>query len=193
MTTSPDTRSMRERMLAGDLYIADDPELGEAALRAMDLTDEFNATPIRNFDERRRLLGDLLGELGEGVEIRPPLRVDYGSHLRIGARTFANFGLIALDVAPITIGADVQIGTNVQLLTPTHPIEPGPRRDKWEAAKPIVIGDNVWLGSGAIVLPGVTIGENTVVGAGSVVTRDLPANVVAVGNPARIIRTITPE
>jgi maltose O-acetyltransferase len=183
---------MRERMLAGDLYLADDPELGEAALRASDLMDEFNATPIRDFDERRRLLGELLGEVGEGVEIRPPLRVDYGSHIRIGARTFANFGLVALDVAAITIGADVQIGTNVQLLTPTHPVEPGPRRDKWEAAEPIVIGDNVWLGSGAIILPGVTIGENSVVGAGSVVTRDLPANVVAVGNPARIIRTLEP-
>lgn len=188
--TTPDTRSMRERMLAGDLYLADDPELGEAALRAFDLMDEYNATPIRNAGERRRLLTDLLGAVGEGVEIRPPLRVDYGTNLRIGARTFVNFGLVALDVAPITIGADVQIGTNVQLLTPTHPIEPGPRRDKWEAAKPIVIGDNVWLGSGAIVLPGVTIGANTVVGAGSVVTRDLPADVVAVGNPARVIRSI---
>ncbi len=188
-----DTRSMRERMLAGDLYLADDPELSDAALRAFALMDDFNATPIRDFDERRRLLTDLLGEVGVGVEIRPPLRIDYGRNIRIGARTFANFGLVALDVAPITIGADVQIGTNVQLLTPTHPIEPGPRRDKWEAAKPIVIGDNVWLGSGAIVLPGVTIGENTVVGAGSVVTRDLPANVVAAGNPARVIRAIDPS
>lgn len=190
MCTLVHMTSMRERMLAGELYLADDPELAEAALRAFELTDEFNATPIRDGDRRRQLLTELLGEVGEGVEIRPPLRVDYGRHLRIGARTFANFGLVALDVAPITIGADVQIGTNVQLLTPTHPIEPGPRRDKWEAAKPITIGDNVWLGSGAIVLPGVTIGENTVVGAGAVVTRDLPADVVAVGNPARVIRNI---
>jgi maltose O-acetyltransferase len=181
---------MRERMLAGDLYIADDPELAEQNLRAMDLMDAFNATSARDPDERRRLLTELLGEVGDGVEIRPPLRVDYGSHLRIGARTFANFGLIALDVAPITIGQDVQIGTNVQLLTPTHPIEPGPRRDKWEAAAPITIGDNVWLGSGVIVLPGVTIGQNTVVGAGSVVTRDLSADVVAVGNPAGVRRTL---
>jgi maltose O-acetyltransferase len=126
----------------------------------------------------------------EDTAIRPPLRVDYGGHIRIGARSFANFGLVALDVAAITIGDDVQIGTNVQLLTPTHPVDPEPRRAKWEAAKPITIGDNVWLGSGAIVLAGVTIGQNTVVGAGAVVTRDLPANVVAVGNPARVIRTI---
>jgi maltose O-acetyltransferase len=190
MTTDADGRSMRDRMLAGDLYLADDPELGEAMLRAMDLVDAFNATPARKPDEQRRLLTELLGAIGPDTYIRPPLRVDYGSHIRIGARTFANFGLVALDVADITIGDDVQIGTNVQLITPTHPVDPEPRRQKWEAAKPITIGDNVWLGSGAIVLPGVTIGENTVVGAGAVVTRDLPANVVAVGNPARVIRTL---
>ncbi len=184
---------MRERMLAGDPYIADDPELAERSLRAMDLMDAFNATSARNPQERRRLLTELLGAVGEGTEIRPPLRVDYGSHIRIGARSFVNFGLVALDVAAITIGDDVQIGSYVQLLTPTHPVDPEPRRAKWEAAKPIVIGDNVWLGSGAIVLAGMTIGANTVVGAGSVVTRDLPANVVAVGNPARVIRTLVDE
>ncbi len=183
---------MRERMLAGDLYIADDPELAEHLLRAMDLMDVFNATPARDPRARRRALAELLGAVGEGTAIRPPLRVDYGSNIRIGARSFANFGLVALDVAPIVIGDDVQIGTNVQLLTPTHPVDPELRRAKWEAAEPITIGDNVWLGSGAIVLAGVTIGENTVVGAGAVVTRDLPANVVAVGNPARVIRTIEP-
>ncbi|GAA5178683.1 sugar O-acetyltransferase [Rugosimonospora acidiphila] len=181
---------MRERMLAGDLYLADDPELAEHMLRAAELMEAFNAAPARDAQGRRALLTQLLGALGEGTEIRPPIRVDYGSNLRIGARSFANFGLVALDVAPITIGDDVQIGTNVQLLTPTHPVDPEPRRAKWEAAKPIVIGDNVWLGSGAIVLAGVTIGDNTVVGAGAVVTRSLPANVVAVGNPARVIRTI---
>ena len=120
----------------------------------------------------------------------PRCYVDYGTNVVIGARTFANYGLVALDVAAITIGDDVQIGPNVQLLTPTHPVEPGPRRDKWEAAKPITIGDNVWLGAGAIVLPGVTIGDDTVVGAGAVVTRDLPAGVLAVGNPAKVIGTI---
>ncbi|MEV7225682.1 sugar O-acetyltransferase [Polymorphospora sp. NPDC051019] len=188
-----DGRSMRERMLAGDLYLADDPELAELLHRAAGLMDAYNANPLPAADERRRLLTELLGEIGEGTEIRPPLRVDYGGQIRIGARCFANFGLVALDVAAITIGDDVQIGANVQLLTPTHPIEPVLRRQKWEAAKPITIGDNVWLGSGAIVLPGVTIGENTVVGAGAVVTRDLPANVVAVGNPARVVREIDPD
>ena len=180
-------------MLTGDLYIADDPELGEQSSRALDLIQVYNATSVRAVEDRRRLLRDLLGSIGEGTEIRPPLYVDYGSHIRIGARCFANFGLVALDVAPITIGDDVQIASNVQLLTPTHPVEPGPRRAKWEAAKPITIGDNVWLGGGAIVLAGVTIGENTVVGAGAVVPRDLPPNVVAVGNPARIVRQLDPD
>jgi maltose O-acetyltransferase len=192
MSDDHDGRSMRERMLAGDLYIADDPELAEHRLRAAELMEAFNAAPARDAQRRRALLTKLLGAVGEGTDIRPPLRVDYGSHIRIGARSFANFGLVALDVAPITIGDDVQIGTNVQLLTPTHPVDPRLRRDKWEAAEPITIGDNVWLGSGAIVLAGVTIGDNTVVGAGAVVTRDLPANAVAVGNPARVTRTITP-
>jgi maltose O-acetyltransferase len=177
-------------MLAGELYFADDPQLQAESRRAIRLAEQYNRTSVVDKEERRRILTELLGSIGEGVEIRPPFQLDYGSNIRIGARTFANFGLIALDVAMITIGDDVQIGPNVQLLTPTHPIEPEPRRAKWEAAKPIVICDNVWLGGGVIVCPGVTIGENTVVGAGAVVTRDLPANVVAVGNPARVIRSI---
>lgn len=190
--STEDSRTMRERMLAGDLYIADDPELGEASARALDLMDAYNATSVRQGPLRRRLLTELLGAVGEGTEIRPPFYVDYGTHISIGARCFANFGLTALDVAAITIGDDVQIGPHVQLLTPTHPVEPGPRRDKWEAAQPITIGDNVWLGGGVVVCPGVTIGENTVVGAGAVVTRDLPANVVAVGNPARVVTHLEP-
>lgn len=190
--TDDDTRSMRERMEAGDLYIADDPELAEASGRARELMLAYNATGAGvDEDERRRdLLGRLFAAVGEGTELRPPLYVDYGSRIRVGARCFANVGLVALDVAEITIGDDVQIGPNVQLLTPTHPLDPGPRRDKWEAAEPITIGHNVWLGGGAIVLPGVTIGDDTVVGAGAVVTRDLPAGVVAVGSPARVVRRL---
>lgn len=181
---------MRERMLAGDRYIADDPELAESNAAASDLMAAYNATSVRQRPLRRRLLEELLGAVGEDTEIRPPFYVDYGAHITIGARCFANVGLVALDVAAITIGDDVQIGPNVQLLTPTHPVEAEPRRQKWEAAEPVVIGDNVWIGGGAIVLPGVTIGDNTVVGAGAVVSRDLPADVVAVGNPARVVRRI---
>lgn len=188
---SDDDRSTRERMEAGEPYIADDPELGEMSSRAQDLMAAYNATSVRQRDLRRQLLTELLGSVGEGTEIRPPLYVDYGCYLSIGARSFVNYGLMALDCARITIGDDVQIGPNVQLLTPTHPVEPVARRDKWEAAEAITIGDNVWLGGGVVVCPGVTIGADTVVGAGSVVTKDLPAGVVAVGNPARVIRRVT--
>lgn len=181
---------MKDRMLAGEPYLADDPEIVADQRRAAKLSEVFNTSPADAPEARRTALAELLGELGEGVEVRPPLYVDYGYQIHIGPRTFVNFGAVMLDVARITIGADVQIGPRVQLLTPTHPVEPEPRRAKWEAAQPITIGDNVWLGGGAIVCPGVTIGENTVVGAGAVVTRDLPANVVAVGNPARPIRDL---
>lgn len=185
-----DTRTMHERMLAGDLYIADDEQIAEQSRQALDLMDAYNATSARQGPLRRELLESLLGSIGEGTEIRPPLHVDYGSNLSIGARSFANFGLTALDVARITIGDDVQMGPHVQLLTPTHPIEPEPRRAKWEAAQPITIGDNVWLGGGAIVLAGVTIGDNSIVGAGAVVTKDVPPNVVVVGSPARIVKSL---
>ncbi|GAB3432624.1 sugar O-acetyltransferase [Actinophytocola sediminis] len=176
--------SQKERMLAGELYLADDPELIADARRAEELIDRFNATGSRE------VLAELIGELGDEVHIRRPFQVDYGYQLAIGPRTFVNWGGIFADVAKITIGADVQIGPNVQLLTPTHPLDPETRRAKWEAGEPITIGDNVWLGGGVIVCPGVTIGENTVVGAGSVVPKDLPPNVVAVGNPARIIKQL---
>ena len=186
-----DPRTNRERMLAGDLYVADDPENERLARRAFALADACYPATLAGDDEAaRQALTDLLGSLGEGAYVKPPLAVDYGENVHIGARTFVNSNLTALDVARITIGEDCQIGPNVQLLTPTHPVEPQPRRDKLEAARPIVLGDNVWLGGGVIVCPGVTIGDNTVVGAGSVVVRDLPANVVAVGNPARVVREI---
>ncbi|MFI7539726.1 sugar O-acetyltransferase [Actinoplanes sp. NPDC049599] len=184
--------TMRERMLAGELYLADDPELARDGVRAAALSHRLNTMDPTDGAARRELLTELLGGFGTGSEIRPPFHCDYGYQTTIGARTFANYGLVCLDVATVTIGDDVQIGPNVQLLTPTHPIAAGPRRDKWEAALPITIGDNVWLGGGVIVLPGVTIGDNTVVGAGAVVTRDLPPNVVAVGNPARVIRQVEP-
>jgi maltose O-acetyltransferase len=183
-----DPRTNRERMLAGDLYIADDPENARLAQRAVRLADAYHRATVADDPGARALLAELLGTLGEDACVKPPLFVDYGENIHIGPRTFINYNLTALDVATVTIGADCQIGPGVQLLTPTHPVEPEPRRDKLEAALPIVIGDNVWLGGAVVVCPGVTIGDNTVVGAGAVVTRDLPANVVAVGNPARVVR-----
>ena len=185
-----ETPSMRERMLAGQLYIADDPELAQQSARARALTHQLNMSDPTDTARHREILTELLAAFGEGSEVRPPLYCDYGYQTSIGARCFANWGLVSLDVATVTIGDDVQIGPNVQLLTATHPINPGLRLDKWEAAEPIVIMDNVWLGGGVIVGPGVTIGTNTVVGAGAVVVSDLPANVVAVGNPAEVIRTL---
>ncbi len=184
-----DPRTNRERMLAGDLYIADDPENVRRARRAVRLADAFYRATVDGGDARS-ILAELIGHLGEDAFIKPPLYVDYGENITVGDRSFINVNLTALDVAPITIGADCQIGPNVQLLTPTHPVEPQPRKDKLEAAKPITIGDNVWLGGGVIVCPDVTIGDNSVIGAGAVVTRHVPANVVAVGNPARVIREI---
>lgn len=181
---------MKDRMLRGELYRAEDPDLAADLHRAQELLDRLNATPLSDEAGHRALLQELLGAVGEGVVIRPPFRCEYGTPVSIGTATFLNFDCLMLDVAPITIGAHCQIATRVQLLTATHPIDPEPRRLGWESGAPIVIGDNVWLGAGVIVCPGVTIGDDTVVGAGSVVTRDLPAGVVAVGSPARPVREI---
>jgi maltose O-acetyltransferase len=188
--TPHDERTQRERMLAGDAYLADDPELRRESERAQALTRAFNDSAPTDPAQRRRILEELLGSLGEDTEVRPPFFCDYGYQIHVGARTFVNVGLVALDVASIHIGDDVQIGPGVQLLTPTHPLEPELRRAKWESAEPITIGDNVWLGGGVLVCPGVTIGDDTVVGAGSVVLHDLPAGVLAVGSPARIVRSL---
>lgn len=188
-----DPRTNRERMLAGDLYIADDPESGRIAQRAVALADSYHRAEVAADADARDLLAQLVGHLGEEAYVKPPLFVDYGENISIGDRVFVNYNLTALDVAPIVIGDDCLIGPNVQLLTPTHPIDPEPRRDKLEAAQPITLGRNVWLGGGVIVCPGVTIGDNSVIGAGSVVTRDIPANVIAVGNPARVLREIGPH
>ncbi|MBL0887162.1 sugar O-acetyltransferase [Myceligenerans indicum] len=185
-----DPRSNHERMLAGDLYIADDPAIAEDQRQAVRRAAAFRSAYDQDPVAAQSRLAELFGAIGQDAFVRAPVHVDYGSRITIGPRTFINMGLTALDVAPITIGADCQIGPHVQLLTPTHPIDPQPRRDKLEAARPITIGDNVWLGGGVIVCPGVTIGDNSVIGAGAVVTRDIPAGVVAVGNPARTVREI---
>ena len=178
-------------MLGGELYLAADPELAADSARAQELLERYNATTHAEQGERDRLLRELLGEVGEGVVVKPPFRCDYGTPISIDDRTFVNYGCVMLDVVPIRIGAECQIATNVQLLAATHPLDPAPRADGWESGEPITLGDNVWLGGGAIVCPGVSIGDDTVVGAGAVVTRDLPAGVVAVGNPARVLRRLS--
>ena len=177
-------------MLAGELYRSDDPELVEAHRRAVELVGRYNRTTADEPETRRGILTELLGALGPGSELRPPSPVITAPTSPSGPAPSSTSGWWRLDAAAITIGDDVQIGPNVQLLAPTHPLDAGLRRDRWEAAGPISIGDNVWLGGGVIVLGDVTIGSDTVVGAGAVVTRDLPPGVLAVGTPARIIRRL---
>jgi maltose O-acetyltransferase len=181
---------MRERMLRGDLYLASDSELVTARRRAADLLHRLNGTSNAERTARSALLTELLGAIGQESTIVSPFFCDYGTQISIGARCFVNAGAVMLDPAAITVGDDVQIGPNVQLLTATHPIDATKRTSGWELARPISIGSGTWLGGGAIIGPGVSVGERTVVGAGSVVVRDLPADVVAVGNPARVIRSL---
>lgn len=181
--------NMRDRMLRGELYIADDPENAAEFARVQEILAGFNSSAPGAWMERDALLRRMLVRVGEAVEVRPPFYCEYGA-ISIGDRTFINVDALMIDVVPIAIGADCQIGPRVQLLTAAHPIDPDARRNRWEYGKPITIADNVWLGGGAIVCPGVRIGEDTVVGAGSVVTRTLPAGVVAAGVPARVLRAI---
>lgn len=183
--------SQRERMLSGAPYRPEDPELVADRLACRRVVDAFNATGADEADRRRELLVTLLGSFGENSVIEPRFCCDYGIYTNIGARCFINYDAVLLDCAPITIGDHVFIGPRCQLLTALHPVDDvEARRAGWESAAPISIGDNVWLGGGVIVCPGVTIGADTVVGAGAVVTRDIPAGVLAAGNPCRVIRPL---
>lgn len=178
------------RMIAGELYAPSDPELGEARAWARDLEFRFNHTPPTQPDARDALIRDLFGSIGEQFEIEPPLHVDYGINIHIGDGFYANANCVLLDVAPIHIGSQAMLAPAVQLLTATHPVDAAERVSGRELGHSIRIGDRVWLGGGVIVRPGVTIGNDVVVGAGAVVIRDLPEGVVAVGNPARVVRTL---
>jgi len=179
-------RSEREKMLAGELYDASDQQLAAARLRARQLTRRYNQSREDEGDLRESLLRELLGAMGDHVSIEPPFYCDYGEHIFIGENFFMNFGGIILDCNIIRIGANVQCGPSVQLLAATHPLAAAERIIGPELSAPITIGDNVWLGGGVIVCPGVTIGVNTVVGAGAVVTRDLPAGVLALAGDSRV-------
>ena len=182
--------TQKERMLAGELYLAHDPELRAAYVRAQTVLAAFNATRGDDRDALTRHLRNLLGHLGPDAIVKPSLKCDYGTNISIGARTFVNYDCVLLDCNTIAIGEEVQIGPGVHIYTATHPLDAKTRRSGWESADPVRIGNGVWLGGGAIVCPGVAIGDNTVVGAGSVVTKDLPANVLAVGNPCRVVRAL---
>ena len=172
-------------MISGAPYRASDPELVEGRLRAQELLALYNTTAPRATGERTAILHELFGALGDGATVMPRFSCDYGFNIRAGRNLFVNYDCVFLDCAPIDIGDDVQIAPAVQLYTATHPLDATERRSGLEGAKPIRMGNNVWLGGGAIVLAGVTIGDDAVIGAGSVVTRDVPAGAVVVGNPAR--------
>jgi maltose O-acetyltransferase len=185
-------RTERDKMLAGELYDALDPDLVRNRDRARDLCQTLNATRESDQESRRQILLQLFGKGGDTVWMQPPFYCDYGSNIELGERVFFNFNCVVLDVCPIKIGDFTLFGPSVQILTPMHPLEAGLRR-KQEYGKPIEIGSDVWVGGGALILPGVRIGSKTVIGAGSVVTRDVPEGVFAAGNPCRVIREITEE
>jgi maltose O-acetyltransferase len=186
-------RTEREKMVAGELYDAQDPELVAGRARARLLLKEYNATLPDEADRRRELAGRLFGRAGPGLWVEPPFYCDYGSNIYIGDRVYFNFNCVVLDVAPVTIGDDVMFGPAVQVYTATHPLDWAERAGGLEFGRPITVGANVWVGGGAILLPGVTIGPRTVIGAGSVVTRDLPADVFAAGNPCRVVKALAPS
>ena len=179
----------RDKMLAGELYDPLAPDLIARRTRARDLCQTLNASPEGESEQRRAILRQLFGKGGDTVWMQPPFYCDYGENIHLGERVFFNFNCIVLDVCPVTIGDFTLFGPAVQIYTPLHPSTAEARRRE-EYGKPVVIGSDVWVGGGAIVLPGVSVGSGAVIGAGSVVTRDVPAGVFAAGNPCRIIREI---
>ena len=177
-------------MLAGELYRSADPELAAENQRAAHLLAQYNATSADQTDVRMALLRRLLGSVGDETVIKPIFVCDYGYNIRLGRNAFINYNCVFLDCAPIEIKDNLQMGPSVQLYTATHPLEADVRRSGLEYARPIRIGHDVWIGGGAIILPGVTIGDRSVIGAGSVVVDDVPPASIVVGNPARIVRPL---
>lgn len=180
----------KEKMLAGELYNAADPVLVQERHQARLLTQEINSLNEDAKKERKQLLRTLMPRAGKGLWIEPPFYCDYGYNIQTGKNVFFNFNCCVLDVMPVTIGSDVLFGPNVQIYTATHPMEAEARKTWLEFAKSISIGNDVWVGGGAIICPGVTIGNGVVIGAGAVVTKSVPDNVFVGGNPARIIKEI---
>ena len=185
-------KSEKEKMLAGELYDSLDSQLCRERDRCRDLCMLLNATREDQKEERQSLLAELFGKKTDAW-IQPPFFCDYGTNISMGSKVFFNFNCVVLDGAKVTIGNNVLFGPSVQIYTATHPISAAIRRKWLESAKPITIGSDVWVGGGAIICPGVTIGDRSVIGAGSVVTRDVPSDVIVVGNPARVVRMLPAE
>ncbi|MGE5546775.1 MAG: sugar O-acetyltransferase [Solirubrobacterales bacterium] len=175
-----------DKMMAGELYDAGAPDIQAALAATHQWLARYNASLGQTAEIRQRLLAERLGFVGEGAVIRPPFHCDCGFNIRLGAGAFLNFNSVILDVVEVTIDAGTQIGPAVQILAADHPRDLATRRAGLEFGRPVRIGSHVWIGGGAIILPGVTIGDDAVIGAGSVVTRDVPAGATAVGNPARV-------
>lgn len=180
-----------EKMLAGGLYDPLDAELVQARERARDLIQDLNATREGQQEERRRILQQLLGAGGDDAWIQPPFYCDYGTNIELGAKCYFNFNCVVLDVCRVTVGSRTLFGPAVQIYAATHPLDAMERREQ-EYGRPVSIGSDVWVGGGAVICPGVSIGDRTVIGAGSVVTHDIPAGVLAAGNPCRVIRKLEP-
>lgn len=183
-------KTEKQKMLAGELYLARDPELAAENRRAYQLLREYNQLSIDDGDRREQILRSLFGQVGENPSIVAPFHCDYGSNIFIGNNFYANYGCVILDCNTVHIGDDVLFAPYVQVYTAYHPTDPTVRLAGRELAAPIRIGHNVWIGGGVIICPGVTIGDNTTIGAGSVVTKDIPANTIAVGNPCRVVRSV---
>ena len=182
--------SEREKMLAGEPYIAADAELAKLNLRAQTLLYAFNTSHPEASEQRRESIRSLFGAVGSNCEVKQPFFCDYGSNIYVGDNLFINYDCVILDCNVVRIGDNVLLGPKVQIYTAYHPLEPEVRRTLVEMAASVTIGDDVWVGGGAIICPGVTVGEGTTVGAGSVVTRDVPRRVFAAGNPCRVIREL---
>ena len=179
-----------KNMLRGDLYKAQGDTIETMRKDLLDKLHSYNHLPYNDFESRDKLILDILGKRGKNIQVTPPVYFDYGKHTFIGDNFYANFDCIFLDVNHITIGNNVMLGPRVGLYTASHPIDKDVRNTGLEYGKPIKIGHNVWIGGNAVVMPGVTIGDNTVIGAGSVVTKDIPSDVIAAGNPCKVIRKI---
>jgi maltose O-acetyltransferase len=177
----------KQKMLAGEAYRPGDPEIQADQAAAKAWMVRYNAALGESASARRVLLAGQFGAVGEGAVVRPPFHCDYGYNIHLGKDVFLNFNCVILDVVSVTVGEGTQIGPAVQIYTADHPRDPAQRKAGLEFGRPITIGRNVWIGGGAIILPGVTIGDDAVIGAGSVVTRDVPAGATAVGNPARVL------
>ncbi len=182
---------MKDKLHTGEVYFPGDKEIMDRQLKCLDKLYDFNATRPTEQEKRQRLMKEMFAEIGEGCYIEPPFHSNFGgAHCHFGNYVYANFNLTCVDDTHIYVGDNTMIGPNVTLATAGHPVLPELRKKGYQYNMPIRIGKNCWLGAGVIVLPGVTIGDNSVIGAGSVVTKDIPANVVAVGNPCRVMRPI---